>query len=758
MVHNIRDNTSALRRVARTVGSAGLVAGGLLALPGQGAAAGAPPSAVHSSALQVTQTWSQSIGDAGSGLIAESSPNVATLDGGGPSVLVGDQAGNLYAYHLSDGSPVAGWPAATGAPINSTPSVSGSTVFIGAGDAASQGKGFGGYEAFNANGSRRWTATLPNTPGGTGTAAVSASLTVGNLQGQPAVVAGTLAQLEGEYNASSGGSLPGFPWLQADSNFSTPALADVYGSGQPEIVEGGASSPGVAGGYTYTAGGHIRVLNQTGNLGQPQDNGGLACQYNTDQEVDSSPAVGQFLAGGAVGIVAGTGTYWPNARTTNQVIAVDSHCNLAWATTLDAATGSSPALVDALGNGALQVAEGTNNGASSGKVWLLNGTNGAPIWSVPATGAIIGSITSADLGNGHQDLIVPTLDGIQILDGATGAQLAYVGANVGFQNSPLVTADANGTIGITVAGYQAGGSQVLHFEVAGTNGALANEAGAWPVFHHDSQLTGNAGTPGPVINVPCTAPAGGPNGYYETGSDGGIFTFGNVPFCGSTGAITLNKPVVGMAATPSGGGYWTVASDGGIFSFGNAGFHGSEGGVRLNSPIVGMASTPSGNGYWLVAADGGIFSFGDATFHGSEGGVRLNSPIVGMASTPSGNGYWMVAADGGVFSFGDAGYHGSEGGVRLNQPVVAMAPDAATGGYWLIAADGGVFSFAAPYFGSTGNLRLTRPIVSAHATGGGSGYRFVASDGGIFDFGTAQYYGSEGGKVLNKPIAGGAGF
>ena len=65
----------------------------------------------------------------------------------------------------------------------------------------------------------------------------------------------------------------------------------------------------------------------------------------------------------------------------------------------------------------------------------------------------------------------------------------------------------------------------------------------------------------------------------------------------------------------------------------------------LNKPIVGMASTPSGNGYWLVASDGGLFSFGDAHFFGSTGSMPLNKPIVGMASTPSGNGYWLVASD-----------------------------------------------------------------------------------------------------------------
>ncbi len=94
-------------------------------------------------------------------------------------------------------------------------------------------------------------------------------------------------------------------------------------------------------------------------------------------------------------------------------------------------------------------------------------------------------------------------------------------------------------------------------------------------------------------------------------------------------------PVVGMAPTPDGGGYWLVAADGGIFSFGDAAFFGSTGGMRLNSPVVGMAPTPDGGGYWLVASDGGIFSFGDAPFVGSIGGVRLNSPVVGM-SGPAG--------------------------------------------------------------------------------------------------------------------------
>ena len=87
------------------------------------------------------------------------------------------------------------------------------------------------------------------------------------------------------------------------------------------------------------------------------------------------------------------------------------------------------------------------------------------------------------------------------------------------------------------------------------------------------------------------------------------------------------------AAAPTKG-YWFVAADGGIFSFGDAGFLGSTGNLKLNQPIVGMAPTPTGRGYWFVAADGGIFSFGDAYFYGSTGKLKLNRPIVGMAPDP----------------------------------------------------------------------------------------------------------------------------
>jgi hypothetical protein len=757
---------SLLRSVSSTV-VAGAAALALTAVVLAAPAAQATEVPHAGAGFTATSEWTQTLNDAGQE-IALSSPNVANLDGQ-PSVVVGDQAGSVYAFHLSGGGAPGGWPYHAGAPIDSTPSVAPinpgglDTVYVGGGDSGNPTTG--GYQAISPGGGDQWFVQETN-PGTDPTAhsGVSASLTVGSFAGGYGVEAGSLGQNTYALGAANGSQLGGFPWFSADSVLSTAAVADLYADGNTELISGGDSSAGVAYGQTYANGGHIRILSSAGNAGTFSPAGGLVCQYNTNQNIDrSSPAVGQFLSGGAVGIAIGDGSYYGGASDSNKVFAINTSCQLAWSQTLDGITADSPAIANVQGNGQLDVVEGTQpTQGTNGTIYVLNGTNGGTVWSATTTGLVIGSPVTADLtGGGYQDVIVPTTAGIDIFDGRSGAEVDVLDPNQGFQNSPLVTDDPDGHIGITGAGYSgsAGVGIVQHWEIDGTSASGANvtEAGAWPEFHHDPQLTGDAGTPSPTIEVPCNAPAKGPNGYLLSGTDGGVFNYGNIPFCGSTGSIHLVKPVVGSALTADGGGYWEVASDGGMFSFGDAGFFGSMGGKPLNQPIVGMAATPNGNGYWEVASDGGIFSFGNATFYGSTGGTRLNRPIVGMASTPDGKGYWLVASDGGIFAYGDAKFYGSMGGKALNSPIVGVAADAATGGYWEVASDGGVFSFNAPFDGSTGGIHLNQPIVGMEAARNGSGYRFVAADGGIFSFGSEQFYGSRGGQPLNKPIVAVAG-
>jgi hypothetical protein len=760
---------SGRRRVgigAAAVAGVTLLAFTIVPVVGGATSVGAAPRAIAPFQL----VWSQSVnGQNGNpndgGLpIAVSSPNLADLQGA-PAVVVGDRAGNVLAYNLANGSIVPGWPYSDGTiPIDASPSVSpdGSTVYVGLGNAVNPNAG--SYLALNQYGRPLWDVVANNPASDLAAPAsgVNASMSLGLLQGQTAVTAGNLGQAQYALNAGTGAALPGWdPWFSGDSEISTPAIADLYGTGQNEVIEGIGTLAGNLFGTQYAQGGHLRVISQTGNLGQQYPNGGLDCQLSTDEAINSSPAVGHFLGGNAEGIVTGTSDYFGSLGQpgfyTDTVVAMaptnGGNCAQAWVAPLDGNTSPGPTLADVLGNGTLQVVEGTaSNNNLSGSVYVLNGANGSVIWSRPLLAGDIGSVATVDPDRqGYQDLLVPTISGVEVLDGRTGNLITTLGTGAGFQNTPLVTNDPNGTIGITIAGYDYATDHGLveHYEISSPGHADVRQSGAWPQFHHDPQLTGNASGDTQLVPIPPGVGMAATNdgkGYWIVASDGGLFAYGDAGFHGSPAGTRLNEPIVGMAATPDSKGYWLVASDGGIFAYGDAAFWGSAGNIRLNRPIVGMATTHDGRGYWLVASDGGIFAYGDAGFWGSAGNIRLNQPIVGMASTSDGRGYWLVAADGGIFAYGDAGFWGSAGNIRLNQPIVGMASTPDGRGYWLVAADGGIFAYGdARFWGSAGNLRLNRPIVGMAAAPGNLGYWLVAADGGIFAYGDAGYYGSRGG-------------
>ena len=440
---------------------------------------------------RLVEEWSRTLPDQGHP-IALSSPTSALVDGR-RAVVVGDLAGNLWALDLVGGATVPGWPYHAGAPIESSPSAAAGQVLFGVGSAAVPGV-VGGYRsvwaAGRGNGRLHWARSVALTPNGGRPTGVAAGLAVGVLQGHLSVVAGSLGQMEGAYSVAGGAALRGFPWWQADSQFDTPAIADLYGNGQDEIVEGGASTANPYLHPAYYNGGHLRVLSQSGRL---------LCVHNTDEEVDSSPAVGRFLAGGAVGIVAGTGTFYKGVSDEDALIAMTPGCRVTWEDHLAGATSDSPALLGALPGPGLEVAMGTA-AAGGGYAYLLDGADGRVVWRTRLAGSVIGGITSADLGGtwdgrAYQDLLVPTTAGLYILDGRSGSVLAHL-PGVGLQSSPLVTGDPDGLIGITIAGYDGHDQgQVVHFEVTGTRAALADEAGAWPMFHRDPQLTGSTLAP-----------------------------------------------------------------------------------------------------------------------------------------------------------------------------------------------------------------------------------------------------------------------
>jgi hypothetical protein len=261
-----------------------------------------------------------------------------------------------------------------------------------------------------------------------------------------------------------------------------------------------------------------------------------------------------------------------------------------------------------------------------------------------------------------------------------------------------------------------------------------------------------------------------PHGYWLVGSDGGIFTFGNSQFWGSTGNITLQRPVVGITPTGSRNGYWLVASDGGIFSFGDAGFYGSIPGVglhpagsgvapSLNAPIVAMVPSATGHGYFMVASDGGVFAFGDARFAGSCPGIGgCSGSAVAVVPDPTGNGYWLFTDTGNVYAFGDAPSYGSDPGTGVAVTSAVATPDGR--GYWILFSNGAIANFGdAPNLGSPlGYTNSANPATTIFPTENGGGYWVGSARGDVFAYGDAPFLGSMAGTVLNGMIIAASGY
>ena len=81
--------------------------------------------------------------------------------------------------------------------------------------------------------------------------------------------------------------------------------------------------------------------------------------------------------------------------------------------------------------------EGTNGGSGAGSVFALNGATGSVLWRHRLGAQVIGSVVTADFGEGYQDVIVPTTNGARVLDGKTGHVVAELGPCLGLQSSPL---------------------------------------------------------------------------------------------------------------------------------------------------------------------------------------------------------------------------------------------------------------------------------------------------------------------------------
>jgi hypothetical protein len=434
---------------------------------------------------------------------------------------------------------------------------------------------------------------------------------------------------------------------------------------------------------------------------------------------------------------------------------------------------------------------------SSGDSWLIWKNDGnhigqdpTSIWSTPLTTALAPVFTTPTLllSANTQNWQSGIVEGPDMLETASdNYDLFYSGSDEGASTYAIGWAtcasgpsaactdmSTTGPLLATSPGMSGPGGPDVFTEHSSGNLVMAFAAwqgstigylscGIRPMYLADLSFQAN-GTPAlspynpgasPATNPACPQSPGPAPGYWQVGADGGVFSFGGAQFHGSTGSMRLNKPVVGMAATPDGNGYWLVASDGGVFAYGDAGFYGSTGSIALNKPIIGMVPSIDGRGYWLIASDGGVFAFGDAKFYGSAASDGLAYPVTAAAASFLGGGYWLVDANGQVFNFGDAQNEGqpvfAPGGYRIT----GMAGTQNSGGYWLASANGNVADFgdAAPY-GSMIGRPLNAPVVGMAANANATGYWLQGADGGIFTFGSAEFYGSMGGQRLNAPMVG----
>jgi len=483
----------------------------------------------------------------------------------------------------------------------------------------------------------------------------------------------SMADYESAYpaNTANGGAdsqIAGFPGKRQGQGFlSSPIIADVTGSGQASVVEGGDSSS-------------ITAVTSTGAeaAGFPK--------FTTGWDL-YAPAAGDLLSTGNVDLVATTREGYLYAWATPGKASADTQ----WWSGRHDEYNSGNYGVDSRPPGALRdphwsAATRTATFTAPGDNWY-DGTVARYSVTYYPSGTSTTVAPSGAAGTTESITGPPGTTGLRVTaQDATGNQDAPTTFGTG---APAAAADGGGYWLVTASGG------VLAYGSAGNDGSL------------------DVAPSSPVVGM---AVAAGGTGYWLAGSDGTVSPFGTAASHGSVSDGELTAPVVGIAATPDGRGYWLATADGHVYPFGDAPSEGSMAGRSTLGPVVGITAAPTGSGYWLVSSGGGVYPFGDAAYHGSLAGRYLTAPVVGLATTPDGGGYWLATGQGTVAGFGDARDDGSAGPATDLSPIVGISASPTGSGYWLNAADGEVYPFGdATYRGSATTGTLDAPVV------GGSG-------------------------------------
>jgi hypothetical protein len=700
-----------------------------------------------------------------------SSPVVATIDKV-KAVVLATLTGEIYVLNAKTGKELPGWPqwvhihSSTPTAVDSSPAVAyldgpdePPSIIVGAGSLWRRDQQ-GGLEAFYASGKVRFVFQTKRTfnPWGGGpndySDPVFATPAVGDITGS-----GQLDIVFGSYDHNiyalqpDGHLVRGFPINRADTIWSSPTLADTSHTGRDDIIIGGDSS-----GLDRCFGGWI--VDYRYGSSRPD----RVWQRCIGQTVWSSPTVGVLNSTGRLAVVVGTSwnTQYSSSPATRQIFAVyaDNGRNVpGWPVTANGPTFGSPAIGRIDGQTAVVATSCAHcpNGPAMVSAWSGSGRR---IWSRAFGGdhEAISSPVLVDVTGGRDrgdDVLVGDARGLSMIAGSngkflynTGASRSAVQSGCDIASNPAV-AYVPGAPGSGWMLYLACGGPTRPAKLVAYPFPMAPAADnppAWPEWRANADRTGVA-DPLALQRTRCAISVDKGMGYRLVTSYGAMFEFGNLSYCGGMNDTVIPSSVVSMASTPGGRGYWLLLGDGSVYAFGDAksygDLRGSEwrgGPLPPGSPVVGIAATANGRGYLVVAGNGSVYAFGDATYHGSPGGRTTDGAVVGIALDRATGGYWVVSSRGAVYAY-DAPNHGSADHLRLVAPVIGIAAAPNGSGYWLAGGSGAVYAFGVRLHGSAVHRRLSSPVIGIASSPTGRGYWLAQANGAISQFGKIGFYG-----------------
>lgn len=663
------------------------------------------------------------------------SPVVGTIDGV-KVVVDASLSGMVYVVNATTGAEMPGWPQPadlvgnTPTAIDSSPAIAyldgpdaEPSIVVGLGSQYVPHQN-GGVMAWNANGTVRFRFLTKKTfaewhgSPNDWTDAVFATPAIGDLtgNGQQDIVFGSFDHYVYALNPE-GKVLPGFPILRADTIWSSPALVDTTHTGQMDIIEGGDSS-----GWRGPYGGPECYSGWISDYRYVDGGPKLIWERCLAETVWSSPAVTTF--GTTPVVVVGTSWFYGPGRVTkpaeDEVFAFNAVTGATmpgWPVSAEGPTFGSPAVGPLTVGGSTDVVESSCADCTSGPSYVSAwNQSGHLLWrdQLTAHSQVLASPSIVNLnGSSTNDVLIGNVAGLFVLSGANGEKIDDTGTtpinsscNVG--GTPVVSevpGSATGYMMFTNCGFN-GPTRPANEYLRAYNVPAPAGPSPWPMFRANPQRTGVM-DPTSATEQACRAPKH-PSGYEIATDVGAVFNYGASPYCGSLSHQLIPGAVAGIASTPNGGGYWLALADGTVYAFGDAKNYGD---LRTDDYSTGAHNAAPG------------------------------APVVSIASTPDGKGYYLLGGDGSVYGFGDATYQGSVGDYRASGAPVSISVDDATGGYWIATSTGHVYNFDAPFHGSHA-LGNSSPIVSMAAASTGEGYWLVSADGAVYAEGSVSNYGS----------------